>query len=117
MNNNQLLMTAMAEECRARIKECAPHSSAHDLPPSLQPRHLEWMCRAIVRCVEEWPHPRLHRWIGFIQCGMLANRMVDQRDLMNMFDQAKAAYGDSSDDLADHLDPSSAFELDIGGQG
>jgi hypothetical protein len=37
-----------------------------------------------------------------------------------MFDQAKAAHRDTSEDLEnliDHLDPTSSFEFDIGGQG
>jgi hypothetical protein len=37
-----------------------------------------------------------------------------------MFDEAKRAHGEASDDLEDlldHLDPTNSFELDIGGQG
>ena len=35
-----------------------------------------------------------------------------------MFDLSKAAYGTEGDtDLVDHLDSTSAFEIDIGGEG
>jgi hypothetical protein len=34
-----------------------------------------------------------------------------------MFDRAKIAYPETDDDLVDHLDPNSSFELDIGGLG
>jgi hypothetical protein len=45
---------------------------------------------------------------------------LDLDGLKAMFDQAKAAHGDTSEDLEnliDHLDPTSSFEIDIGGQG
>ena len=51
---------------------------------------------------------------------MLANRMLDLDELKAMFDEAKRAHGEASDDLEDlfdHLDPTNSFELDIGGQG
>jgi hypothetical protein len=46
--------------------------------------------------------------------------MLDLDGLKAMFDQAKAAHGETSEDLEDlidHLDPTSSFEFDIGGQG
>jgi hypothetical protein len=46
--------------------------------------------------------------------------MLDLDELKGMFDEAKRAHGEASDnleDLLDHLDPTNSFELDIGGQG
>jgi hypothetical protein len=51
---------------------------------------------------------------------MLANRMLDLDGLKAMFDNAKRDHGETSEDLedlTDHLDPTSSFEFDIGGQG
>ena len=40
---------------------------------------------------EDGPATKLHRWIGFVQGAMLANRMLDLDGLKAMFDDAKAA--------------------------
>ena len=47
----------------------------------------------------------------------MAHRILDIDGARAMFDEAKIAHGKTSDDLLDHLDPSSSFEVDIGGQG
>lgn len=123
MNNSSLLIAAMAEECSARVAAGTRNESIDqllatgDLPAALQPEHLDAMCQVIVRNVEAWPETRLHRWIGFIQCGMLANRIIDIEEMKAMFDLAEVAYGDLVDDLIDHLDCLNPFELDLGGQG
>ena len=118
MNNTHILITAMAEECKRLILESdAPDLS---LPKALQPKHLLWMCDQIEKHAEGGPATKLHRWIGFVQAAMLVNRMLDLDGLKAMFDQAKAAHGETSEDLEDlidHLDPTSSFEFDIGGQG
>jgi hypothetical protein len=118
MDNTSLLVVAMAEQCRSLIQES--HKSVPSLPKSLQPKHLLWMCDQIEKHAEGEPATKLHRWIGFVQAAMLANRMLDLDELKAMFDQAKAAHGETSEDLEDlidHLDPTSFFEFDIGGQG
>ena len=117
MDNTHLLITAMAEQCSRLILE----SDAPDLglPKALQPKHLVWMCKQIEKHAEDGPATKLHRWIGFVQGAMLANRMLDLDELKAMFDQAKAAHGETSEDLedlTDHLDPASSFEFDIGGE-
>jgi hypothetical protein len=63
--------------------------------------------------------PKMHRWIGFVQAGMMANRMLDLDGAKAMVDKAKNAFGEIREDhdLGDHLDPQSSFEMDIGGQG
>ena len=71
----------------------------------------------IEKHAEVGPATKLHRWIGFVQAAMLANRMLDLDVLKAMFDDAKRAHGETNEDLADHLDPTSSFEFDIGGEG
>lgn len=118
MNQTRSLLLAMAERCSSLIRQST--NSDSDLPQPLRPRHLLWMCNQISDRAEEWPATKQHRWIGFIQCGMLANRMLDLKGAKAMFDEAKkahAASGDEEDDLLDHLDPDSSFRLDLGGQG
>ena len=115
MDPANLLIRAMVEECRSVI--LAWRKPDLDLPEALQPKHLERMCERIETHLEDWPSNRLHRWIGFIQCAMMAHRMLDLDGAKTMFDKAKNAYGEASEDLVDHLDPTDFFELDIGGQG
>ena len=118
MDNTHLLIAAMAEECRSLIQEW--DKPVPDLPKALQPKHLLWMCNTIQEHAEDGPVTRLNRWIGFVQAAMLANRMLDLDGLKAMFDNAKRDHGDTSEDLedlTDHLDPTSSFEFDIGGQG
>ena len=116
MENTNLLIVAMAEQCRALTKESISNDA--ELPQALHRNHLLWMCECIEKYAEEWPVTKQHRWIGFIQAGMLANRMLDFDTVKSMFDKAKNAYGagGADDDLLDHLDPTSDFELDIGGE-
>lgn len=118
MNQSSSLLLAMAERCRGLIRQSRQSNS--DLPQPLHPRHLLWMCDQITERAAEWPATKQHRWIGFIQCGMLANRMLDLRRAKSMFNDVKRSYvdsGDGDDDLLDHLDPDSSFQLDLGGQG
>lgn len=117
MDNTSLLITAMAEQCRRLIQEW--DEPAPDLPKALQPRHLVWMCNKIEEHAEDGPATKLHRWIGFVQAAMLANRILDLDGLKAMFDQAKRDHGETSEDLEDlidHLDPTSSFEFEIGGE-
>lgn len=118
MNRKHRLITAMAEEYKTRILQSVVSDS--NLPKSLQPKHLVWMCDQIVKHAEGGPATKLHRWIGFVQAAMLAHRMVDQDALRAMFGRVHAACRESSedlDDLTDHLDPTSTFEFELGGQG
>jgi len=115
MDTSSLLIAAMAEQCKDRILRC--DRPALDLPLPLQPAHLEWMCGNISAHAEDWPTARLHRWIGFVQCAMLAHRMLDLDELKATFDEAKVAHGEVSEDLLDHLDTTSSYEVDIGGEG
>ena len=117
MDNPSVLVVAMAEQCKALIRKSQKTDS--DLPQALHPKHLLWMCDRIASHAEDWPSTKLHRWIGFVQCGMMANHMLDFSGAKAMFDEAKNAYEASveDEDLIDHLNPASSFELDIGGQG
>jgi len=109
------LLRAMVEECRTVIHESVDRQQ--NLPEALQPTHLERMCDRLEKHLDDWPASKLNRWIGFIQCAMMANHMLDLDGVKSMFNRAKKAFGEPSEDLVDHLDPNSFFELDIGGEG
>ena len=115
MENNRLLVTAMSNQCREILSGWQKLDLG--LPSPLQPKHLAWMCDRIEQHAEDWPITKLHRWIGFVQAGMMANQMFDLSEVKVMFDKLKVAYGEPGDDLSDHLDPASSFELDLGGEG
>ena len=114
MSDDKLLIAAMADKC---LQTIAWERPGRDQPPSLQPEHLEWMCREISRHARDWPATKVHRWIGFVQGALIANQMLDLEGAKRMFDDAKNAFGQMDQDLVDHLDPTCSFELDIGGQG
>lgn len=114
-DNNVPLIVAMAEECRDLIK--AWDQPALDQPASLRLKHLEWMCNQVAEQAGAWTDTKLHRWIGFVQAGMIANRMVRLEGAKRMFDLVKKAHPGLDQDLLDHLDPHDSFELDLGGQG
>jgi hypothetical protein len=61
----------------------------------------------------------LHRWIGFVQAGILTNRILDLDAIKAMFDEVKRSTAAIAEDvdLIDHLDVEHTFSLDIGGQG
>lgn len=114
MDRSEQLIVAMAERCRLVI-----HQYRGDVPtlsPSLHPKHLESMCDRIEANAEGWPMSRLHRWIGFIQCALIANGIQDLDQVKAMFEDAKVAYGPIDDDLTDHLDPDNDFSFDLGGE-
>ena len=89
------------------------------MPTALHPKHLLWMCEQIQSHAQRSPVTKLHRWLGFVQAGILANRMLDLDQTKAMFDAVKQSHRISCDDqnLIDHLDVDSAFVLDLGGQG
>ena len=117
MSNNGLLVRAMARKCRELIETSAQRDSS--MPDALQTGHILRMCDRIERHAEDWPETRLHRWIGFVQCAMVANRMLDLGGAKVMFEGVKNRFAGASEDpdLFAHLDPDSPFELDLGGQG
>ena len=109
------LMQAMIERCRESI--LAQDHPSVDLPKPLQSTHLIWMCDRLTEHISSWRPEKLNRWVGFIQCAMIANRMIDLDRAKRMFDEAKNAFGETGQDLTDHLDPDDSFELEIGGEG
>ena len=115
MDQTNLLVVAMAEECRRIILQWEDEDS--ELPESIRRAHLERMCERIEKHSEDWPTSRLHRWIGFIQCALIANRIIDLSEAKRMFDRVKVMYPEADEDLLDHLDSSSSFEFDLGGPG
>lgn len=114
-DNDNVLFAAMAERCRALIHAS---SEVRDLPAALHPKHLLWMCGKIERHAAEWPGTRVSRWIGFVQCAMVANGMLDLASARTMFDDAKNAHGGDYEDtdLIDHLDTASEFAMELGGE-
>ena len=117
MENARLIITAMAAKCRGVLQDS--ESAESGLPEALHRRHLLWMCDRIEQHAEDWPESKLHRWIGFVQGGLLANQVLDLDEAKSMFNEVKDAYGGSSEDqdLTDHLDPGSSFRMDVGGEG
>lgn len=117
MDKSDLLVVAMAEECRRTILKW--QDDDENLPESIRRVHLERMCERIEKhaAAGDWPATRLHRWIGFVQCALIANRIIDLPEAKQMFDRAKVAYPEADEDLLDHLNPSSSFEFDLGGPG
>jgi hypothetical protein len=113
-----LLVIAMAERCQ-RIIQDKTEDVRFGLSESLRPDHLRWMCKLIVEHAEDWPAIKLHRWIGFIQAGMIANLTLDLDGAKAMFNKIKEEYGSvaKDQDLIDHLDPTTSFDIEIGGQG
>lgn len=114
MDDSAVLMTAMAEKCKAILGTW--DEPLVMLPQPLQPAHLEWMCDMIEQHAEDWPPVKLHRWLGFIQCALLANGMVDLQGVRSMFDATKIAHGGPGADLLDHIDATNTLEFDIGGE-
>ena len=115
MSNQSLLLQEMLDQCRLQVRRLP--SAEIDTPVPFRRAHLCWMCDQLDAHLESWPETRLHRWIGFIQAALLANGVIDLEGLKSMFDHAKIAYGKMGEELFDHLNPDSTFELDIGGQG
>ena len=115
ITSSPIVIAAMAERCRRLVVEWDQPSA--ELPPSLLPAHLTWMCDQINSHVDDWSATRLHRWIGFIQAGMIANHMLDLAGAKAMFDTTAAHTDDPDQDLIDHLDPTNPFKLELGGEG
>jgi len=117
MNDTAFVIVAMATKCREVIRSLSDQEEG--LPIALHPTHLLWMCDQIEKHADTAPATRLHRWIGFIQAGILANRALDLDGIKAMFNQIQKQFNISSEqqDLIDHLDINSSFEFDIGGQG
>lgn len=118
VQQSNLVVVAMAERCLNIIQD-KPEDVRFSLPKSLRPDHLRWMCKTIAEHAEDWPETKSHRWIGFVQAGMIANLMLDLSTAKTMFSKLREQYGAiaGDQDLLDHLDPTTSFEIETGGQG
>jgi hypothetical protein len=47
------------------------------------------MCDRIEKHAADWPDTKLHRWIGFVQCAMMANGILDLASTKKMFDSVR----------------------------
>jgi hypothetical protein len=117
MDDSRRVIAAMAAKCRDTIRASDEEDSR--LPPPLHPKHLLWMCEQVVEHGEKAKLTKLHRWIGFVQAGMLANRMLTLEQIKHLFDQMKEAQCQVHEDLdlADHLNVADSFAFELGGQG
>jgi hypothetical protein len=118
MDQSNLLVLAMAERC-LEILNRKPADDRFALQAPLRPEHLRWMCKTLTEHAEDWPATKSHRWLGFVQAGLIANLVLDLDGAKRMFGAIKETYGPATkdQDLLDHLNPSASFEMDIGGQG
>jgi hypothetical protein len=118
VEQSNLQIIAMAERCRNIIQDKA-EDTRFGLPTSLRPKHLRWMCNEIVEHAADWSTNKSHRWIGFVQAGMIANYVLDLDGAKTMFNKLREQFGDiaNDQDLLDHLDPATEFEMETGGEG
>lgn len=104
----------MAGVCRELIRRNVS-MPVSDLPETLKVDQLSWMLDQICLHAGDWSAAKLHLWIGFVQCGMIANGILESTILSEMFGQLRAACN-VDQDLIDHLNQEDSFSLDIGGE-
>ena len=116
MDDQTLIIAALAKECCDLLRAQQPSNST--LPTTLQPEYLLWMSKQISSHADDWPLTKLHRWIGYVQCGMVGNRMLDFDGAKAMFNKVRDAFNgiDIDHNLIDHLDPENPFRLETGGE-
>jgi hypothetical protein len=115
---DNVLATAMARECRRLL--AAWQRPLPVLPNALTRKHLLWMCQQVEQHADTWGTAKVHRWIGFIQAGILASGILDLDGLKAMFNATRQTHSDAQsnlDDLIDHLDAQTDFHLELGGEG
>jgi hypothetical protein len=108
-------MLAMIEECQDMIHKDMRPSDA--FPAPLRKEHLLWMCDQLFDHVDGWTAAKMNRWVGFVQCALIANGTINLTQAKAMFEGAKNAFGEPDQDLLDHLDPANNFEMEFGGEG
>lgn len=116
MEKSRLLVASMAEQCIATILKS--NMCNWELPYTLQTKHLLRMCDEVANHATDWPEEKLHRWIGFIQGGLLANNILNLDEVIVMFVVAKESYSppEADPDLVDHLAPDETYSISIGNQ-
>ena len=116
MEKSRLLVESMAERCTAAILKS--NMCNWELPYALQLKHLLWMCDEVAHRATDWPENKLHRWIGFIQGGPLANNILNLDEVKVMFVEVKEYYAslEVDPDFGDHLDPDETSTINIGNE-
>lgn len=115
VSKQALVVAAMARKCCDLLEG---RSTSNALPRTLQPDYLLWMANQIAQHTEVWPATKLHRWIGYLQGGMVANQILDFDGAKAMFQAVRKVVDgiDVDQDLIDHLDPENPFRLEMGGE-
>lgn len=83
----------MNSEKIGQCREIISRSQRLDCPVinTLHPVLLLWMCDLLEKNANAWPDMKMQRWIGFVQCGMYANDMIDFDDVLEMCEQPEFA--------------------------
>lgn len=102
MTDTRSVVVAMARQYKRIISTA--HFSRVEIPKALRVRHLSWMVDRVIEHSEDWPETRLHRWIGFIQSGMMANATLGLDVARDIFTTASNTVETCNDNLIDHLD-------------
>lgn len=87
------LTLEIVQQCKKRIVEWQKSNKSNEsLPECLQPNHLLWMCDLIQG--NDWPETKSHRWIGFIQAGMICSEIIDLEEAKSIVSKAKETFDD-----------------------
>ena len=106
-------LRTMVERCRTAIAASATSREVQPVPPA----HLTWMCDQLDENVDQWSAVKVARWIGFLQCALIADRILDARHVGVIFADARGGLHDARRDLLDRLAAEEPFEFDLGGEG
>ena len=115
MEKPSLLVAPLAEQCIDAILKS--NMCNWELPSTLQPKHLLWMCDEVSIHATVWTEAKVHRWLGFIQAGLLANNILNLEEVKERFTRPDECNQSSEvdPDLIDHLDCCDPCNVEIGG--
>lgn len=114
MEQSRILAIEVAEAWRETLEELAQEQDGQDEAV----RCALSLCCNLERRAETWPESRLHRALGFVQGVLVARGVTSYADQLALINGLKVAYPEDTDEeLQEHLDPKSPFQLDLGGPG
>ena len=121
MENPTLLAIQIAEELEQQILEWQTAFDIElDVNEDTHPDHLLRMLEKLVHKAnhDEWSDTKLHRWLGWVMGCMACHNIAGLDRLKEIVSHAKLHFGEIEDDeLDEHNNPDSSFNLDIGGEG